>query len=88
MSTQIAVRIPSEDLAQVDVAVAKGRFPNRAAAVRAAVEAFVRAEREREIAEEYRQAYGAKPQEEWIGEVGLTLGAGLVDKAATKMKRR
>lgn len=35
-------------------------------------------EREAEIAAEYRRAYGEYPQEKWIGEVGLRLGAAIL----------
>jgi Arc/MetJ-type ribon-helix-helix transcriptional regulator len=71
MKRRIAVRVPVEDLAVLDAAVARGDFPSRSAAVRAAVRVLVQCLGEAEIAEEYRRAYGARPQEGWIGEVGL-----------------
>lgn len=78
MSEQIAVRIPTTDLDALDALVEEGRFPSRAAAVRAAIDLLLRAGREEELAEEYRRAYGADPQEAWPGEVGLRLGAELL----------
>jgi hypothetical protein len=36
---------------------------------------LLRVERERDIAAEYRRAYGDTPQEEWLGATGLALGA-------------
>ncbi len=71
MSQQIAVRLPDQALAGIDAAVAAGRYPTRAAAVRAGVERVLADEREREIAEEYRRGYGEHPQEDWVGEAGL-----------------
>lgn len=80
MSVQIAIRIPEEDLAALDEAVERGAFESRAEAVRTGVEAVLRAEREREIGEEYRRAYEDQPQEAWVGETGLALGAELVER--------
>ncbi len=79
-SVQIAVRLPQSDLEQLDVAVARGVFPSRAAAVRAALARLLHEQREREIAEEYRRAYGAQPSDEddeALGRAGLQLGAEL-----------
>ena len=74
MTEQIAVRIPTLQLKDLDSAVASGHFKNRAEAVRRGIELLLRQERERQIAEEYRRAYGAKPAEEWVGEAGLEFG--------------
>jgi Arc/MetJ-type ribon-helix-helix transcriptional regulator len=71
MTKQIALRIPEATLAAIDAAVADGRFPNRTAAVLAGIDALLSEDRERTIDEAYRRAYGAHPQEEWIGEAGL-----------------
>ena len=68
MAQQIAIRLDDDDLAAVDAAVAAGRYPSRAAAVRAGVRALVRKEREREIAEAYRRAYATAPQEPWFAD--------------------
>lgn len=73
MATQIAVRIPDRDLAAIDKAVAAGRFPSRAAAVREALERLLAAECERQIADDYRRAYAEHPEEEWVGQLGEAL---------------
>ena len=78
MSQQIAIRLPEEDVSALDEVIARGRFPNRAAALREGLERLLREEREREIEEAYRRGYGAQPQEEWIGEVGLAAFAELI----------
>jgi len=66
------------DLSALDEAIARGRFPNRAAALREGLERLLREEREREIDEAYRRGYGEQPQEDWIGEAGLAAFAALV----------
>lgn len=73
MTIQIPVRIPEEDLSELDTAISRGRYPNRSAALRAALKLLLREEHEREIVEAYRRGYNAQPQEEWIGEAGLAL---------------
>jgi Arc/MetJ-type ribon-helix-helix transcriptional regulator len=78
MTIQIPVRIPDEDLAELDAAIARGSFPNRSAALRAALDLLLREERERAIDDAYRRGYGAHPQEDWIGEAGLALFEALV----------
>lgn len=70
MSEQITFRIPNEDLARLDEIVANRGYPTRAEAIRSALRLLVRTERNRLIAESYRQAYAEKPQEDWIGEAG------------------
>jgi Arc/MetJ-type ribon-helix-helix transcriptional regulator len=75
MSVQIPVRIAEEDLSELDAAIARGSYPNRSAALRAALALLLREEREREIVEAYRRGYGEHPQEEEIGETGLALWA-------------
>lgn len=63
-------------MSALDEAIARGRFPNRAAALREGLERPLREEREREIEEAYRRGYGEQPQEDWIGDAGLAaLGA-------------
>ena len=86
MTKQIPFRIAIEDLAELDAAVARGRFPNRSAALRAALALLLREEREQKIDEAYRRAYTVKPQEEWIGEAGLAAFAAFVvaEKSAAK----
>jgi Arc/MetJ-type ribon-helix-helix transcriptional regulator len=73
MSQQIAVRVEDEDLAALDAAVAAGRYPSRAAAVRAGIGELVREQRDREIAEEYRRAYSEHPQEPWFAEASAQI---------------
>ncbi len=73
MSQQIAIRLHDEDLAALDAAVAAGRYPSRAAAVRAGIGELVREQRNREIAEEYRRAYSEHPQEPWFAEASAQL---------------
>ena len=48
--------------------MAAGRYPSRAAAVRAGISGLIREQRDREIAEEYRRAYSGHPQEPWFAE--------------------
>jgi Arc/MetJ-type ribon-helix-helix transcriptional regulator len=78
MSIQIAVRLSDSDVSALDEAISRGRFPNRASALRRGLELLLREEREREIEEAYRRGYGEHPQEEWVGEVGLVAFAELV----------
>jgi len=68
MSQQIAIRLDDEDLEALDAAVATGRYPSRAAAVRAGIGELLREQRNCEIAEQYRRAYGKHPQEPWFAE--------------------
>lgn len=78
MAQQIAIRIPDDDLRALDEAIAQGRFPSRAAAVREALARLLRDERHASIEEADRRGYGAVPQEEWVGEAGLAAFAALV----------
>ena len=75
MTIQVPVRLTEMDVAALDAVVATGRFANRSEALRAGLERVLNEEREREIDDAYRRGYGAAPQEEWVGEIGL---AGLV----------
>ena len=68
MSQQIAIRLDDGDLAALDREVAAGRYPSRAAAVRAGVQKLVREQRNGEIAAEYRRAYEEAPQESWFAQ--------------------
>jgi len=71
MTTQVPVRLTDKDLAALDAAVEGGRFANRSEALRAGLARVLRDERERQIGDAYRRGYGAHPQEEWVGDVGL-----------------
>jgi Arc/MetJ-type ribon-helix-helix transcriptional regulator len=73
VSQQIAVRLDDDALVALDHAVASGRYPSRAAAIRAALEQLLREERERAIEDAYRRGYGEHPQDEAEGEAGLIL---------------
>jgi Arc/MetJ-type ribon-helix-helix transcriptional regulator len=77
MSTQIAIRLSDDLLSQVDAAIERGAFPSRAAAVRAGIDLLMRRQRDDEIAEEYRRAYGDKPQDTRLLE-GMAILAGEV----------
>jgi Arc/MetJ-type ribon-helix-helix transcriptional regulator len=88
MSPQIALRLDADQLAAIDSAVSSGRFPSRAAAIRAGIERVLREEREREIVEAYRRGYGERPQEGWVGDAGLALGAELVKAERRAGSRR
>lgn len=61
--TQVAVRLDDEELATIDRLVAEGRFPSRAAAIRAALAGQRREETERAIEASYALAYGRAPAE-------------------------
>ena len=78
MSVQIAVRLSDDLVSELDHVVATGHMHSRAEAVRSAIELLVQIEREREIGEEYARAYGAEPQDDWVGRAGLSLGASLL----------
>ncbi|HVF78712.1 MAG TPA: ribbon-helix-helix domain-containing protein [Solirubrobacteraceae bacterium] len=80
---QIAIRLADVDLQRLDAAVARGRYPTRAAAVRAGVERLLHDEREYEIAEQYRRAYAVQPQDESGGRAGLALMAAAVEREET-----
>jgi Arc/MetJ-type ribon-helix-helix transcriptional regulator len=80
MAVQIAVRLSNEQLEAIDAAVGVGRYPSRAAAVRAGVDRLLKEERDREIADAYRRGYGRYPQEEWIGGAGLAAMAKVVER--------
>lgn len=83
MTKQIALRIPDEYLARIDAAVKGGRYPNRTATIRAALESFLTEERDRMIAETYRDAYGASEQEDWVGATGAEAIAEVIDADST-----
>ena len=60
-----------KDVAALDELVAEGRFANRSDALRAGFARLLREEREHQIDAAYRRGYGERPQEEWVGRVGL-----------------
>lgn len=60
------------DLAVLDNLIKQGRFANRSEALRAGLARLLHDERERAIEAAYRQGYAEHPQDEWVGQVGLT----------------
>jgi Arc/MetJ-type ribon-helix-helix transcriptional regulator len=73
MTTPVQTRLENSELERLDAAIARGRFASRSEALRAALTLALDAEREREIAVAYARGYGEHPQEEWAGELGLSL---------------
>lgn len=67
VSTQIAVRLPDELVAQVDALVEEGRFRTKAEAIRAAIEGLVEAEARRSTGHRIAEGYRRVPQDD--GEV-------------------
>jgi Arc/MetJ-type ribon-helix-helix transcriptional regulator len=64
MSIQIAVRIPTALIEDLDAVVASGRFETRADAVRAALEALLETERRAEVGRRIVEGYRRVPQED------------------------
>jgi Arc/MetJ-type ribon-helix-helix transcriptional regulator len=87
MTEQVVVRLPAAGLADLDAAIARGRFANRTAALREALERLLGEERERLIDEAYRRGYAAKPQEEWLGEAGLAAFAAFAEAEGRDRER-
>lgn len=73
MAFQIAIRIPDDELRELDEAVKRGQFKSRADGMRRALGDLLAALREREVAREYREAYTRQPQDPKIGRVGAKL---------------
>lgn len=64
MSIQLAIRLPQETLADLDWLVARCNYSSRTEAMRSAIEAAIKAERRRQIDEQYIEAYTRMPQTE------------------------
>jgi len=79
MSLQIAIRIPDEQLQELDRAVDEGEFKSRAEGVREALRRLLSDWRERDIARQYREAYARRPDDSAIGETGAALLAEAVE---------
>jgi len=62
MSTQLAIRLPDETLADLDWLVVRCHYSSRTEAMRSAIEAAIKAERSRVIDEQYVEAYARTPQ--------------------------
>lgn len=81
MTTQIAVRLADDELAELDEVVRSGRWESRAGAVRSAVRMLLSAERDAAVAEQYRRAYAERPQEEWLAESSaLAMGESIAER--------
>jgi Arc/MetJ-type ribon-helix-helix transcriptional regulator len=80
MASQIAVRIPDEQLRALDEAIGAGEFDSRSAMVREALQRLLRERQEREIAGQYRRAYGRQPLEPELGEAGAELLAEALER--------
>ena len=59
---QIAIRLPAEQLDELDELVATGAYESRAAAVRAGIDAVAAIERRRRIDEAILEGYRRTPQ--------------------------
>ena len=64
MSTQLAIRLPDETLADLDWLVVRCNYSSRTEAMRTAIENAIREERRRQIDEQYEEAYTRMPQTE------------------------
>ncbi len=64
MSIQLAIRLPQETLADLDWLVVRCNYSSRTEAMRSAIEAAIKAERRRQIDEQYIEAYTRMPQTE------------------------
>jgi Arc/MetJ-type ribon-helix-helix transcriptional regulator len=73
MTIQIAIRIPEDQLQELDLAVERGEFESRADGMRRALAALLAELRERQIAREYQEAYVRHPDDPEIGRVGAKL---------------
>lgn len=73
MTPQIAIRIPDDQLRELDDAVKRGELKNRADGMRRALSGLLAELREREIAREYREAYTRYPDDPEVGRVGAKL---------------
>jgi Arc/MetJ-type ribon-helix-helix transcriptional regulator len=73
MTTPVQTRLDRDELRALDAAVERGRFASRSEALRAGLAVVLREEREREITAAYARGYGERPQEPWVGELGLSL---------------
>ena len=73
MTIQVPVRLTDRDVAALDALVDEGRFASRSEALRVALARLVREVREGAIEEAYRRGYGEQPQEDWVGEAGVSL---------------
>jgi Arc/MetJ-type ribon-helix-helix transcriptional regulator len=64
LGTQLAARFGEPVVAEIDRLVAAGRFPSRAEAVRAAVHAYLEADRRRRVGVMIGEGYERMPETE------------------------
>ncbi len=86
MTPQIAIRIPNQQLEQLDEAVERGEFESRSEAVRHALAGLLAELRERGIAREYREAYARQPQDPEIGRAGAKLLADFYEREESQSR--
>jgi Arc/MetJ-type ribon-helix-helix transcriptional regulator len=80
MTIEVRIRLTEADVAALDAAMKRGRFATRSEALRAGLNHVLREERQREIDDAYARGYGAHPQKEWVGDLGLR-GLAAFDRA-------
>ena len=81
MTQQLAIRIPTDQLEQLDALIERGLFANRTEALRAALARLLVDARDEAIADSYRRGYERHPQEEWVGKAGADLLAAFATAA-------
>jgi Arc/MetJ-type ribon-helix-helix transcriptional regulator len=86
MTLQIAIRIPDDQLRELDDAIKRGQFKNRADGVRRALGDLLAELREGEIAREYREAYTQQPQDPEIGLAGAKLLADFYEREESQSR--
>lgn len=76
----VSVRLAHDQLAALDDAIANGWFPSRAEAIKQGLDVVIRHERARAFVDSVREGYERVPDtDDWIGEVGLELGAQAIE---------
>jgi Arc/MetJ-type ribon-helix-helix transcriptional regulator len=63
MTTQIAVKLPDELVADLDELVRSGSFPSRSSAVRRALEVLLRADRRRRVDAAFAEGFDRVPDD-------------------------
>lgn len=62
MTTQIAVKLPDEVVVAVDRLVSEGRFPNRSATVRRALDVLLASVERESVDQAFARGFGATPE--------------------------
>ncbi len=82
MSTQLALRLTDDLLADLDWLVTRCQYSSRTEAMRVAIETAIRAERSRAIDEQYQTAYTTYPQTlDELADLTFQSSSNLVDDA-------